>query len=271
MKNLFFLLFSLLLTACSSTNGEQVTHSSELIVKTLSNPEFLWIETLTDDFNIYSLDNSHASENIEKLKTGLTASSATILDRFSLIKPREKPTVFFINSRTQMQELVGHSSGGWAAVRDNAVFYVYNSKSNPQLKHELGHLYTWTNWGDPYHYWLSEGMAVLSSGSCRNENFHTWAAYLDRTKKITPIEDLELKPFDFSKVEPHLQAASLLYFIEERFGLEVLKETWKKGLIKWGKENAMNIIQIEEAWLLHLRSPEFNKKSLQLEKPFFCE
>lgn len=226
----FFLLALLTIAGCRAPSDRTNPHQDapEIVAAALANPAFEWETAATPHFHLHAPTGSLAASRFDAVGRELERARAGVLARLNEQDSAEPTEVFIVDSREQMQPLVGQPAGGWTETDANAVFFTYSGDGEPAYRHELGHLYSWRRWGDPAGLWLSEGVAVYSVGGCAGRDLHEWAAALNATGKLVPLRDLE--PFDFSQAAPHLEAASFVQYVPEAHGIEAVKSLWRGGL-----------------------------------------
>lgn len=261
MKKLIFLCCFILL-ACqpsekSKFSAEEVYAFQKGIIH---HKAYSWEKLETENFVIYVPKDSKHTKKIKEIGKRTEESKNQVLEILQGVKPEEKPVIFFLETRDQMNQLVGHPAGGWTETRQNTVFVVENDEEPAPLRHELGHLYSWRTWGKPMGYWLSEGVAVYAAGDCSGHSLHIWAAGIDWNQKSRSLRYLE-ENWDFTKAAPHLQAGSFVKYVIEKYGSKAFIEIWEKGMGASLEATGKTAEALEQDWLEFIRNPQFMKEA----------
>jgi hypothetical protein len=262
---IFFLCF-LLFYSCGRSAEEG------MISAALSNSEMDWISEQSENFILYAPEASYAAEKLPELSKKAETARQSVMEQLQVVKQEEAPTLVFLESREQMEEYTGLSSGGYTVVKENGIFVVANETENPPFRHELGHLYSWRSWGEPESYWLSEGVAVYAAGDCAGEDLHAWAAKLGLENRLTDFPELE-REFDFSKAAPHLQAGSFVKYIMDKYGVRSFRMLWENGLSASSDATGLEMDALLDNWTKHIMQSEFTgvAEFLELDGKISCE
>jgi hypothetical protein len=90
-------------------------------------------------------------------------------------------------------------------------------------------------------------VAVDGVGHCAGAPLHRWAAAVARAGLATPLLSLEAN-FDYSRAAPHLEAASFVGFIRDRYGIAALRMIWEHGLAAAERATGTPVAAVEAAW-----------------------
>ena len=265
----------LILLCCCFIAGCQTSEKSKISseevqafqIRIINHKNFNWEKLETENFMIYVPKNSKQVSEIQQIGERAEEAREKVLNLLEELEIDEKPALFYLDTRDQMRELVGHPAGGWTETRQNTVFVVQNKEVSAPLKHELGHLYSWRTWGKPMGYWLSEGLAVYAAGNCSGLSLHTWAAAIDLKQESKPIKDLE-ENWDFAKAAPHLQAGSFVKYVVEKYGIKAFIKIWKKGMGVSLEATGKTAEALEKEWQESIRSPEFINEAKEADPDF---
>ncbi len=246
------LLVLLAVAACRAPSDSADPHQEapEIVAAALANPAFAWKAAATPHFHLHASTGSLAADGFDAVGRAIERARADVLARLNEQDAAERAEVFIVETREQMQLLVGQPAGGHTEPGANALFFTYSDDGAPAYRHELGHLYSWRRWGRPAALWLSEGVAVWAVGGCAGRDLHGWAAALDATGKLAPLDSLE--PFDFSRAAPHLEAASFVQYVAESYGIEAVKALWQGGLAVSESATGRAPEELEGAWRRHV-------------------
>ena len=248
-RNLILLMH--LMVGCGSPGPPPAPGSN--VHRMLSDDRYEWttIETAHTRIHVPSGSYAHAHQNI--LPERVEQSRRTVLSR--LLEPdyRETLHLFYVDSREDMERLTGSPVTGFSYFSDNAVVLVYNEDWRPFERHELAHAVTLGTWESAAGPAVVEGLATYVEGVCGGyENGRLTRTILDMGGVI-PLETLSGDFRRQSDLVAYLQAASIVEFMLERRGPEVLDLLWTQGLVTSPAllETSPESFQLEfESWLL---------------------
>ena len=211
--------------------------------------DFRWHTAESAHFRLHADSGSWAAERLDSL--GLAAENARSAVLAALGEPVDsiepKPELFFLDGPDDFRALVGQPAGGWTEPRENTVLVGASPTAAPALRHELAHLYSHRRWGPPAADWVSEGVAVYGVGGCAGAPLHAWALAVRNAGISTPLDTLEVR-FDFSKAAPHLEAASFVHFLRERYGHAAVRALWADGLAGAAEATQQSAAVLEAEW-----------------------
>jgi hypothetical protein len=170
-----------------------------LAASALANEHFTWIHRDTSGFRVHFLADSYPARHQDSLMARLPVALAHAQNVIDDDQPLAGPIdLFFIESRSQMAELVGGPSNGFAQPSARTVFLVTHPGWRAFEKHEIMHVVAGERWGAAYpgNDWLIEGLAQSADGSCgryRNSDValalaarHGWIALDDVLSRSAP-------------------------------------------------------------------------------------
>ena len=249
-----------------SAAAQQATdppRAGSLVPRALRMPDYRWIRRTTPRAEIYIRAGSR-SERIASSIPRL-AEQAIDADLARLGVPFSGPPLklFFVGSREEMRPLLGATPGGHSATDEGAAFFIGNDSIPPAMRHEIMHLLSWRLWGTPASAWLSEGLATSAAGRCGGDK-HTdddIAAILLREHRLVPLDTL-WNHFIYSAevgAQYYLQSASLIQYVDRRFGHEKLRALWPVGAYRdIRKRLGVDLATLERDWRASLaaRNPK---------------
>lgn len=235
------------------TSGHYIEYALRL-------PGHRWIKRVAPHADVYVLAGSRAEVLVDSIAD--KAERAINYDLGWLGESFKGPrlTLFIVGTRAEMTPLVGTTHGGDPVFDEHAVFMVGSDSTQPPMRHEIMHLLSWQFWGTPATAWMSEGVAMLTMPRCGATHVDPMAAELIREGKYIPLETLW---HDFvSKDEPgvrnYVEGASLVQYIDRRWGRAKLKAFWPIGAYKNIQQRlGVDLPTLERDW----------KASLAKEKP----
>ncbi len=155
MRPPLVLLALLTVAGCRAPSDRTDPHQDapEVVAAALADPAFEWTTAATPHFHLHAPTGSLAAGRLDAVGREAERARADVLARLGerdSAEPAAEPTeVFVVESRGQMEALVGQPAGGWTETDANAVFVTYDRDGGAAYRHELGHLYSWRRWGDP--------------------------------------------------------------------------------------------------------------------------
>ena len=235
------------------TSGHYIQHA-------LSLPGHKWIKRVAPHADVYVLAGSRAEILVDSIADKAERAIKYDLDWLGESFKGPRLTLFVVGTRAEMKPLINATYGGLPIMDEHAVFMVGSDSTQPPMRHEIMHLLSWQFWGTPATGWLSEGVAMLTMPRCGGIHVDPMAAELIREGKYIPLETL-WHSFD-SKAEPgvrnYVEGASLLQYVDRRWGRAKLKAFWPIGAYKNTQQRlGVDLPTLERDW----------KASLAKEKP----
>jgi hypothetical protein len=139
-----------------------------------------------------------------------------------------KMDVEFLNSRNEMQKYTGIAAQGRAMYQQNAMFSLL--KKTAPIKHELMHMIATYKWGDSADFWIDEGLATYSGGTCSKYTLEEIYQYYIQSEKLIPINLLTGDDFlKYNDIITYTQSAFIVEYLLENYDLNKFKRLWKEG------------------------------------------
>ena len=201
------------------------------VKRILSDERYDWISVETPNTTIHFPAGSFAETNSDMLPAQVESSRSAVLGGLNVPDYSKTVSLFYVDSRADMERLVGSPVTGFAYFDDQAVVLVYNAQWRPFERHELTHVVTLGSWPDPGGTAAVEGLATYIDGSCGGyPNGRVTRTILDSGAGLS-LETLSGQFRQQDDLDAYLQAASLIEFCVERLGDEVIPAIWEKGLL----------------------------------------
>jgi hypothetical protein len=199
--------------------------------------------------HVHFREHSHAARTRAAMARSVDSARTTALS-FLELQDTFPIEVFLVDSRQEMQQLVGRPIGGMVQSGERSAILVASATYHPFLVHELTHLYSHDHWGSPRNgRWISEGLAALSFGDCQGHSiddlvkgFHDDGRLVSWSKLVDDFDTLD-------EISANVQAASVIAFLRERGGMAAVRELWMSE--GWGTAErtfAMPAAEIEARW-----------------------
>jgi hypothetical protein len=162
-----------------------------------------------------------------------------------------------VDSKEEMQKVMGYKIKGGAAQGHDLVFFVYNSLIRPQFKHEIFHLISFETWGQTQYRLLDEGGATYTDNFCFYDNpMYSINAWYVNEKMLFPLRTL-IDDFDActkkSDVIAYIQSAGIFKYLYEKYGIAKMKLLWVKGFEEFTSIYGFPISQLESDWLAFIK------------------
>jgi len=204
-------------------------------------------------FKIYFKENSYTASNLDKIKEELDIAYKRILSVLNISDYSNGIYLLAVDSKEDMQQVMGYKIKGGAAPGHDLVFFVFNSEIRPQFKHEIFHLITYEIWGATKYRLLDEGGATYTDNFCFYDNpmYSINAYYLEHNMLFSMDSlinnfDLQAKKND---VIAYIQSAGIFKYLYEEYGIEKMKLLWSEGFEKFEVIYGFSIQQLENDWL----------------------
>jgi hypothetical protein len=195
------------------------------------------------------------------LLRSMEKSVKEVLDLLEEYESAETLNVFYVESRAEMESLIGRPVTGFSAWGVNTIFLVVNSDWRSFEKHEFTHIVTMGRWGypDPGSSWMIEGISIYCDGWCREFTVDQIAFKLVSEDQLPPLQVLFEKYSELGEIKAGFYAGSFIGYIHEKFGMAAVRKIWLNGTENLESLLGEKIDQIEKSWKTYLKekvSPE---------------
>lgn len=229
-----------------------------------------WTQYATSHFRLKAQKGVRSERKLKVIGEQLEGIQQEILTMLNETE-KQQLVVYFLKDRQTLASYTGYPAKGYTDTENGVIYFVDRDPFHLALRHETMHALSWRLWGPPSSYWLSEGLAVYAAGSCGNYNLHALAHAINMQGNIISFKSLT-ENFDFRALEPSLQAASMVKFIYENYGVKALKHIWKNGIKNSEERIGSSAKKLALIWKSHIEQEEFNiGASLEKIKENGCE
>jgi hypothetical protein len=252
-RNIIVALASLV-TLTSSLVG-QAPAPTGLAASALANENFSWVRSDVPGFRVYFLADSYPARHRDSLSARLPQALAHARELIEVTDSLHPIDLFFVESRPQMEALVGGRATGFAHTAARAVFVMTNPDWRAFEQHEIMHVVAVQSWGraSPGTDWLQEGLAQFADGYCGGYTNSDIAIALTRRHGWIPLEDVLARFRQQPDLRAYLQAAAFVKHLHERFGVATLQKLWMEGATPRTEIHGVPLGVIEERWRNELR------------------
>jgi hypothetical protein len=229
---------------------------SGLAAAAIANPNFRWIRRAAPGYRVYFLADSYPARHQDSLLRRLPealAHARRILQVDSTPAPID---LFFIETRPQMEDLIGGRATGFAQPLAHAVFLVTNPEWRAFERHEVMHVVAVDGWGQiaPGNDWLQEGLAQFADGRCGAYANGDVALALSRRHGWIPFDDVVTRFRSLPDLRGYLQAAAFVQYLHERFGAAALQPLWSDTTSRETRIAGQPLFDVERQWRSTLRA-----------------
>jgi len=213
--------------------------------------DIAWIEERVGRLRVLVQEGGAAAAHVERVRE---SASAAFDHAFRLLEetPPEVPFwIFYVDSRADMRRIVGRPAGGLAdGVARTAVNTVTSDGRAPD-RHEVMHVAATVAWGAPAApwAWINEGLATYAPGECAGADVHSLAAALVETGEAVPLHRLIHGFWEGDEVSAYLQAASVVGYIREVYGIGAVRAIWQDGPAGFPAAAGDAVAGLEREWL----------------------
>ena len=204
-------------------------------------------------FRIYFKDNSYTATHLDNIENELDIAYNKILSVLDIPTYKNGIYLLAVDSKEEMQKVMGYKIKGGAAKGHDLVFFVYNPHIRPQFKHEIFHLISYETWGLTNYRLLDEGGATYTDNFCFYDNpMYTINSYYLKNGKLFTFDSL-INDFDNqakkSDLIAYLQSAGIFKYLYEKYGVEKMKQLWIRGFEDFELIYGFSIKQLEIDWI----------------------
>ena len=226
-----------------------------LAAAALNNPDFTWIDRNVPGFRVHFLADSYPARHADSLLQRLPLAldhARQLLDLESSATPID---LFFIESRPQMEALIGGRATGFAQPSARAVFLMTNSDWRAFEKHEIMHVVAYQGWGQIArgNDWLQEGLAQFADGRCGAYTNGDVALALSRSHGWIPFDDVVTRFRQLPDLRGYLQASAFVQYLHERFGAAALQPLWSGTTSRDTRIGGVPLFDVEREWRASLQ------------------
>lgn len=211
-------------------SGVSAQAPAGLAREALRRSDFHWINRTAPGVRVHFLAGSYPALHQDGLIRRVLA--ARDADLALLGGPAYDRTldVFFVESRPQLQSLIGQRATGFAQLDSAAVFLVTNPDWRAFERHEIMHILATAAWGRPAPpgAWIQEGLAQFADGACGGFTNDAVAGALVRDGVI-PLDTLVTRFRTLNDLSAYLEAASVVGYVYHTYGLAAVRKLWKEG------------------------------------------
>jgi len=232
-RSTFAALISGLLVVLAGCSGPSASAPPAGLARAaLEDPGFVWSQETAPGLRLHFLEHSYAwqhRDSLVRLAERAREHDLRILgaDRFG-----ETIDVLFLESRAQMDSLVGFPVTGFAHRDSLGVFLVTNPEWRAFERHELMHVLAHHLWGPAAQpsAWIEEGLAQFADGRCGGYSVHDVSRAIAGAKGAIQLDTLARRFREFDDLTAYLQAASMTGWLYESRGRETVRQLWSSGL-----------------------------------------
>ncbi|UCF63288.1 MAG: hypothetical protein JSW33_12060 [bacterium] len=243
------LLLLILITSVSAKPFES------FVQKAIDDSTFSWQSFSSDNIKIFYQENSFAERHRMMLLHSATSSVDEVLTLLD-DSPNGLPlNVFYLESRAEMERIVGHRYSGFSDWTGNGIFLVLNPDWRSFEKHEFAHIVTMGGWGSPHpsSQWMIEGIAIYCDGWCQRYSVNEIAFHFLSNGQLPKLEQLFNDFKSLGEIRAGISAASFISFIHQTYGIPKVRQIWLNGVEDLEGLLGGDPEQIENAWRLYLQ------------------
>ncbi len=246
MKKLLFIFLSCLTTSCCI--------AQKLSTKAvLSNSSFSFEKHQAGHFNYYYAKDSEVERKLDSVIELHESRMTRILQILKLNEYTELIDYFIVRDLDELGKLTGDTTVQGKAIPEEHLMFAYmNAEANSIGGHEIMHIVVRDIWGKTRYGWMEEGMASYSDEKWRPTGLHNLANQLAKDKKLVSFSHLLMYHLCAVEVR-YWQTGSIVKYLCEQYGIEKVRQLWKKGLSKaeciFGKDRET----LEREWREHIK------------------
>lgn len=182
----------------------------------------------------------YAYDNRNKLVEECLDAIKSNIDLIKLHEYTDTISVQFLTSRQEMKKYTGMTPSGIALVQPKILYVVANGdpkEVRPPIKHELMHMISMTTWGYPGQdsNWMNEGLAALAENNCNGYNDEQIYRYLLDKDMLISTDDLTISFYKQPEMVAYHQAAYMVQYLLNKYGVEKFKDLWIQGFAAFEK------------------------------------
>jgi hypothetical protein len=224
----------------------------------LEDGRFSWNSQCEGSVCLHCKRGSFAERHRAVLLRSAEVARSRALEFLAVPSYERRLDVFYVDSREEMEQLVGSPVNGLADWSSCAAYLVCTPDWRSFDQHEIAHVLSVDLWGYPKKpsRWLLEGVAVYVDGWCREYSVDDVALYLARADSLPSLDQLSTGYEGLGEVRAGIAAASLVGYIRSEFGVDALRELWARGVGDVDEVLGVSGTELESEWMRHVLEHE---------------
>jgi hypothetical protein len=241
--------------------------TNDYVTRALNDSRFSWESTSDKGITIYYQSGSFAQKHRMMLLGSLKTSISEVLNLLEETKYTDTLNVFYLESRDEMETIVGRPYSGFSNWSANGIFLVLNPQWRSFERHEFAHIVTMGLWGEPdsSSRWMIEGIPIYCDGWCQEYSVQQIAFSLLKTNQLPDIHVLFDNYFNLGEIRAGFSSASLIGFIIDTFGTNKLRELWHDGSARIEQILGKDAATIDESWREYIKRSEVDEIDIDFE------
>ncbi len=205
--------------------------SGDFLDNVLNDERFTWASMSDGDLTIYYKEGSFAQKHRMMLLSSLKTSIPEVLDILEETGFDDPLNVFYLDSRDDMNALIGKPYSGFSHWTANSIFLVLNPEWRSFERHEFAHIVTMGTWGypDSTSRWMIEGIPVFCDGWCQDMSIDQIAYSLLKKGQLPDLKILFTDYAGLGEIRAGFSSASFIAFVINEYGTEKIRELWHNG------------------------------------------
>ena len=239
-----------------------------LVQRALDDTSFHWSSAETEGIKLFYKADSFAERHRMMLLRSAQVSVEEVLESMGEKGYDRVLHVFYVDTRKEMERIVGRPVAGYADWTGSGVFLVFNPDWRSFDKHEITHVLTMSMWGtpDPTSRWMIEGVAIYCDGWCREYSVDEIAWYLLSRDQLPPLQELFENFAELGEIRAGFYAASVIGFIRNTYGVMALRNLWMNGSVDLAGSLGSTINEVENSWKKYLKERVGDDGQIDMER-----
>ncbi|HEX5108086.1 MAG TPA: hypothetical protein VFV95_06550 [Vicinamibacterales bacterium] len=212
---------------------------------------FDWVTKESPNFEFFYEAGTPAARDIDRIVKSMEDSRGRVerlLGKTSKIKLQN----FFVESRQRMKDLIGFETNAYAYGTISTM--IYNDEVESIGAHQTCHVLAESLWGDSREEWIEEGLAVYANDQWRGLPLHSVAKWLLDRDRLVPVAGLVKNGWQqkHSNEVTYPQLGSFVKFVYEKYGMDPVKQLWKRGARDSQAALGKPLTDVEREWKAEL-------------------
>jgi hypothetical protein len=223
-----------------------------------------WIEERAGPLRVLVQAGGAAAAHAQQLRESAVAAFESAFALLEETPPDVPFWIIYVDSRLEMQRLVGRPAGGFADGVARAAANVATVDGRAPDRHEIMHVAAAVAWGVPAApwAWINEGLATYAPRECAGAGLHSLAAALVEAGAAVPLDRLIHDFWNVDEVGAYVQSASLVGYIREAFGIGAVRAIWQEGHAALPEVTGTDIDSLERDWRAFVSSVQATPTAL---------
>jgi hypothetical protein len=209
-----------------------------------------WKSRRTRHATVYAQAGSAAASALAATANRAERAIAANLALLGAKATGESLRLFVLASPADMRRLTGQAEAWTPRSEEGTSFLISSDSIRPPFRRETMRVLSTRHWGKPAEAWMAEGIATLAVGSCQGQTIDQMVTAARMAGLVVPLDTLRAAFVTGREIGAvhALEAASLIHYIDRKYGRRKLRALWTGGLAGIDRSLGVDLEALEMGW-----------------------